>query len=379
MTVVSCAGEGFFSEFASKSFDGYLVRSICRTYDEYKEKRVTGRLWEETQELLNELSPDVVAIPGWASCESFAALNWCRENGVPTILMSESQKDDADRSKLKETLKSLIVSQFDTGFAGGESSRDYLNQLGLQHKDIMLGYNAVDNEHFSIGAANARTKRRRLIEEYDLPQQFLLASCRFIEKKNLVRLIEAYAQAKRKNAEEVPDLVILGNGTERDKVVEKAVELNIISNVHLHGFRSYDALPTYYGLSRGFIHIATHEQWGLVINEAMASGTPVIASSRCGATRTLLADNEAGFVVDPFDVGEISESITSLCQLSAGSRSTMIAKSQEIVSAWGSEKFGSGMYAAALRAIELPRKPPLKYVARLFLERLARRQIGDVT
>ncbi len=81
---------------------------------------------------------------------------------------------------------------------------------------------------------------------------------------------------------EMWDLVLLGDGPLKPTLLKLISSLGLESCVHLPGFKQYDELPVYLGLAETFIHASTTEQWGLVVNEAMASGLPVLVSNRCG-------------------------------------------------------------------------------------------------
>src|SRR6185369_15110785 len=82
-----------------------------------------------------------------------------------------------------------------------------------------------------------------------------------------------------------------------------------------------------------FVLASTSETWGLVVNEAMASGLPVIVSRRCGCARDLVAEGRNGFTFDPFDV----ESLTRQLQRMAApdtDRAAMSRASREIIAHW---------------------------------------------
>src|SRR5207244_4064698 len=100
--------------------------------------------------------------------------------------------------------------------------------------------------------------------------------------KNLPRLLEAFAGYRRLAGDAAWELVLLGDGPLRPELVALLKDLELDGHVLLPGFKQYDELPAYYGLAGAFIHASTTEQWGLVVNEAMASGLPVLVSDRCG-------------------------------------------------------------------------------------------------
>src|SRR5690606_15009969 len=117
-----------------------------------------------------------------------------------------------------------------------------------------------------------------------LPNRYILASGRFIPKKDFASLILAlglYRERLGRDKSGAWELVILGDGEEREALQQLRDQLDLQGVVHLPGFRGYDDLPTYYALADAFVHPSQREQWGLVVNEAMACGLPVIATEKC--------------------------------------------------------------------------------------------------
>src|SRR5206468_501416 len=85
-------------------------------------------------------------------------------------------------------------------------------------------------------------------------------------------------------------LVVLGDGVLRGDLEQLRTELNLGDHVLFPGFKQYDELPAYYGLATAFIHASMVEPWGLVVNEAMAAGLPVLVSARCGCAWDLVEE-----------------------------------------------------------------------------------------
>jgi 1,2-diacylglycerol 3-alpha-glucosyltransferase len=378
LTVLNCAGEGFFSEFSAEKFEGFAVERLASGYSHYIEQVLSGQFTSKVLSILDRLTPDLVVVPGWASAESFAAVLWARSNRVPVVVMAESQEDDVARSSLKERLKSHIVRNFDAALVGGYTTRDYLVRLGMPLQQIAMGYNAVDNLHFEVGAADARDDENEIRKRFNLPQAYFLASGRFIAKKNFPVLVQSYSKAHEKLGETMPHLVILGDGENRAQILAAIQLSGLNSRIHLAGFQRYDDLPVFYGLSRGFVHIPTREQWGLVINEAMASGVPVIASERCGATRTLMLRSQGGFVVDPFDQQSITEALVALSKLPQLEWTILANEAKEAVRDWGAERFGSGLEYAAKASLNVPRRGALPFWDKYLLNHLGSRMYTNV-
>ncbi len=305
------------------------------------------------------------------------AIRWGRKNGVPLVMMSETQADDAARSSFREGIKKRIVSQCDAALVGGPSQARYMAQLGIPEGRTHMGYNAVDNAYFARGAAQARADDAALRARHGLPARYILASCRFIAKKNLPALVSAFADAVAATEGETPDLVILGDGEMRPAIEQAADEDHVASRVHLPGWRTYDDLPAHYALAELFAHVSTVEQWGLVINEAMASGTPVLASEPCGATRTLLRDGVSGLVVEPTREA-IAAALLRFFAMSDAERRAMGEAAAGDVADWGPARFGAGMKAAVASALAAPRRGSLGLLDKAIFSRLERTIVEDV-
>lgn len=148
--------------------------------------------------VLDRLQPKVLALPSWSEASALAGLEWAARNHVPTVLMSETTAWDAVRRPAREGVKRAIVGLFATALVGGTAQRDYLVGLGMPAERIFLGYDAVDNGYFAAKAAEVRNQESEVRRNYGLPKSYFLASARFIEKKNLPRLLRAYARYRKK-------------------------------------------------------------------------------------------------------------------------------------------------------------------------------------
>jgi glycosyltransferase involved in cell wall biosynthesis len=377
LSVLSLANDSGFDHVLARDPGGYAINHLFPDRQAYEAAVTSGALGGAVGAALDRLAAETVVVSGWAAPESFAAIRWARQNRVPLVIMSESQADDAVRSRLREALKSRIVASCDAALVGGPPHRDYMAALGLPPARIHLGYDVVDNEHFARNADTARRNAEQLRARYRLPHRYVLASARFIPKKNLPALVDAYALAARATAA-APDLVILGDGAERG-AIEAAVErTGIGEHVHLPGFMPYDALPMYYGLAEAFAHVSLVEQWGLVVNEAMAAGLPVIVARRNGVARTVVEDGHHGFLIDPGSVADMAAALSRLFAMGPAERSAMGAKARQAIANWGPTRFGAGLRSAIRDAHTAPCKGRLPGWDRWLLDRLAGKMIEAV-
>lgn len=298
---------------------------------------------------LADQRPAVIAVPGWSARYALALLRWARRSRVPTVLMSESTALDEPRRPHKELIKRRLLGMHDAALAGGAPQSDYLVQLGFPRERVFAGYDAVDNRHFAQGAAAARRVGAEGRRRIGAPEHYFLASSRFVAKKNLLGLLEAYALYRRRAGDAAWSLVVLGDGELRQGIEERRDALELGAHVILPGFKQYDELPAWYGHAGAFVHAATSEQWGLVVNEAAAAGLPVLVSNRCGCAKDLVRKDENGFTFDPDDTAGLASLLARVARDGA-KRRAMGEASGAIVRAWGLDRFARGLEQAALAA-----------------------------
>jgi 1,2-diacylglycerol 3-alpha-glucosyltransferase len=332
--------------------------------------------------VLDECRPAAVAIPGWADHAALSAMQWCVQRRIPAIMMSDSTEWDQKRVLWKEWIKGRLVRLASSSLVAGAPHADYIKKLGLASDRVFAGYDVVDNDYFKSGAEEARRQAVGLREKYALPQDYFLASARFVEKKNLIRLIQAYAGYRARAtkteqsdpAKKIWNLVLLGDGPLREDIRAQIAALNLNEYVLLHGFRQYQELPVFYGLARAFIHASTIEQWGLVVNEAMASGLPVLVSNRCGCATDLVQENKTGFSFDPFNIDQMSD-VMFRCSADPVKLSEMGQAAQNLISNWGCGRFTDGLVQAMETAIQSP-LPKASALDPILLKFLLRRNAG---
>jgi len=314
---------------------------------------------------LEQARPDVVAVNGWNNFGSLISANCCLHRGIPVIVMSESSRQDEHRTSWKEAIKQRIAGLYSAALVGGQRHVEYLARLGMPRERIFTGYDVVDNHYFRHKAEEVRSQRSEVRQKYALPENYFLASARFVEKKNLPKVIRAYAEYRRRSEvgsqksgisdTKTPcDFVLLGDGPLKTDLCRLISDLRLQKHVHLPGFKPYEELPFYYALANAFVHASTTEQWGLVVNEAIASGLPVIVSNRCGCAPELVNGN--GFTFDPSNEDELATRLLEMASLSDEERKHLGDNSYRIAANFAPERFGEGLERAASVAMGVPQK-----------------------
>ncbi len=313
---------------------------------------------EELCRTLDEMQPQVVVGVGYADPEINQATAWALHRRVPLVTCSDSTYDDEPRSWTKELFKRRIVGAFDAALVAGRRAHDYLEHLGLGGERRFQPWDVVDNAHFERGAELCRAGESASRERLKLPPRYFLCVARFVPKKNLQRLVEGYVRYARQAGDGAWSLVLSGSGPLEAELRASVAAAGLNRQVHFPGFLQYPDLPAYYGLAGAFVLPSESDQWGLVVNEAMAAGLPVLVSSRCGCAPDLVREGENGFTFDPEKSETLAERLTQVAGLDQARHSAMGQRSREIVAAFSPEAFARGLEAAV--AFALTRRPARK-------------------
>lgn len=306
-----------------------------------------GQLCDAVSDLLLRLKPDCLCVSGWGLTVGQAALLTGFEQRIPVVLCSDSNEFDEPRRWHKEWIKRQFVSRCASWLVAGISAADYIRKLG--GGECVAGYDVVDNAHFE-----------RIMERPDdLPvmleqSAWFFACARFGRKKNLFRLLDAYAGYRQRcqKAQAEPYLLVIAGDGELRPEIEALIERRGLRRLAvLLGAVSYHTMPWLYQNCHAFVHVSTTEQWGLVVNEAMAAGAPILLSSRCGCASDLLQDGENGFLLDPFDIKSISESLWKFHQLPVERQNSFRNQSRKIIAGWGPSRFSEAFQEAIAKAV----------------------------
>jgi 1,2-diacylglycerol 3-alpha-glucosyltransferase len=250
---------------------------------------------------LERRQPEALVLAGYRDPPQIAAARWAKRNGAVRILHADTWQGDRPRYWLKEFIKRrfFVEPYFEAAFVPGIRALQYINSLGIPENAIWRGLYVVDNDYFAQGAAAARQDQGELRTRLGLPEDYFLCVARLSPEKNLRRLLDAYSRYREWGGDW--RLVIVGAGPQEKELKEFAASRGG-AGVWFAGWGAYEALPAYYGLARCFILPSLSEPWGMVVNEAMACGLPVLVSRKCGCLPELCYRGVNGFDFDPLDV-----------------------------------------------------------------------------
>ncbi len=294
--------------------------------------RVARRLWHR----LTELDPEVVLVPGYYTLPALAAACWARVHGRKSVLMTESTEGDHQRSGWKEAAKSLLLrALFGWAVAGGERHIDYLRVLRFPRERIARFYDVVDNEGLYT---RSRELQRGGRASFALPEPYFLYVGRLAPEKNIAGLLDAFASYRLEGGSR--PLLLVGDGPERRELEAHVERCKLTDAVHFVGHKGSAELPLYYAFAHCFVLPSTREPWGLVVNEAMACGLPVIVSDRCGCAQDLVTGGENGFVFSPKEPERLVDALRAMDELSREQWLGMAAHSLQRIANYSPDHFG---------------------------------------
>lgn len=180
--------------------------------------------------------------------------------------------------------------------------QDMVRLLGVAPDSVDVIYNGVD-ERYRPEPDGARLDRFR--SEKGLPDRFILSLATIEPRKNFPGLLRAYAEARRRGIVE-PLVVAGGRGWGDEGILRLIDELGVRPYVHLVGFVSTDEQPLWYNAATLFAYPSRYEGFGLPVAEAMACGTPVVASNRSSLPEIV---GDAGVLADPDDPGALASAL----------------------------------------------------------------------
>ncbi|MBP5501861.1 MAG: glycosyltransferase family 4 protein [Bacteroidales bacterium] len=249
-------------------------------------------------------------LAGYGRIEYLRMIIAAKLRGCKVLIFSESWYG---RRTPFNILKSWFLNMFaDVFLVSGIRARDFTaNILKIKPEKIAIPYSVVDNAHFANpGEYNPNTKT-------------MLCMARFSKEKNQEFLINAFLKS---SLSKTWKLKLVGAGPLKETLEQKFKE-NL--NVELYNWAVYNDLPTIYFNSSMFVLASTFEPWGLVVNEAMSAGLPVICSNAVGAMPDLVDGN--GYTFDETSEESLIQAFNQVDALSVEQLNAMSRRSIEII------------------------------------------------
>lgn len=301
---------------------------------------------------LDELAPDLVVLSGYAPVESRVALKWAIQHRVPRVLISDTHRlTRRDDPIWRVWPKRLLISCFNSALVGGRPQLRYLTAMGFAEERVFAGSTVIEGGLFARELDGARAPGAHMR---------VLTCARLVKEKNLPFVLRAMASGSNGWT-----WTLAGAGPEEAELRTLIEQFHLGDRVTLLGHVDYDELPKLYAAHDAYLQPSISEQWGLVVNEAMFSGLPVLVSNRCGCSEDLVLEGENGFLFDPTREADFNAAIERMKE--ARPRwLDMGRESQRIVADWNVDRFARSLLQAcdAAQAANERRSAPLSVLAK---------------
>ena len=267
-------------------------------------------------EIIGELKKnnyDAIWIHGWNSFTNWLAMITAFKLNIPVLLRGETsllQKSGFLKSMIKKLILKNLFKKISAFLSIGTYNAKFYEAYGVPEEKIFLVPYTVNNDFFISKANELIPKKDELKEKHNIPKGLpvILFSGKLIQNKRPLDLLKAYEIVSK---EIDVALVYLGDGELR-KEIESYIKNHNLKNVYLIGFKNQTELPEFYAMADVFVLPSKLEPWGLVVNEAMCFGLPVIVSDQVGAGGDLVEDGENGYIYPVGNIIELSERLKVL-------------------------------------------------------------------
>ncbi len=340
-----------FPENFSRQGDDYICLFSGKSY----RALAPSTIHKTVLRTIERLHPDVVIAPATPFPSGMASIKYSLRYNKISILMDDAWEFSDRRGHIITAAKKVIHRNVDAVFIPAPSHASYYLKMGFPQDRIVYGVDAVDNDFFANHAAIVRRQSDSLRRELHLPPKFFLFVGRFIKRKGIETLLNAYkryresASKDAKHATQKWGLVLVGEGDERH---QHELRMKDFPDVKFVGSQFGENLCRYYGLASAFILPSEVETWGLVVNEAMASQLPVLISRGVGAGRALVEEGKNGWTFGIGDSEMLSQFMEKMATLSNEQLRQMGVRSKEIIARWSLDTFAD----SAITAASLPRR-----------------------
>ncbi len=296
---------------------------------------------------------DAVLICGYYFASAWIALVAAKCYGTPILFVSDSHSLRSWRAQsswklqIKKILLRWIFSLADGVVVSSSGGVEYVKSLGFPGERVVLAPTAVDNHWWTEQAAKVDRSAVRAAWQIPAEGSVTLFCGKLQPWKSPMDLLEAFARANAPHSY----LFFAGDGPDRSNLERRAAELGLADSVRFLGFLNQSQLPSAYCAADLFVLPSLFEPFGLVVNEAMLCGLPVVVSDRVGARFDLVRPDENGYVFPAGDVGALAAILRRILS-DPEKRTRLGAAARHRMETWSPREYADSF----IRAIQLAEK-----------------------
>jgi glycosyltransferase involved in cell wall biosynthesis len=358
--IVEIAGSGspyYFFEKPTLKQDNWHILFPEKKAEEVQPKLARKKVFGK----LDELNPDVLISGPIAFYSGAAAVLWAVNKKKKLIVFDDARLIDVPRPWWINVIKRMIYSGVDAIFCPSPEWIPTFKFFGFNEEQLFFGVDVVDNDFW-------RNKDKISDIQIGLPPEgYFITAGRQVKKKNLMFLLESYLNyiTDQNNPRH---LVVIGDGPENPDLRKFCEGKGLKDLVHFYSFMAQFELRKAFKSASWFILPSKYgETWGLVVNEAMASGLPVILSDQVGCASTIVKEAVNGFLFSPDNSEALAEILTKAAGMPEEQRLFFAKKSMEVISFWGMDRFTWSLHNAITHVIS-ERKRTSSFLSRILMK-----------
>ncbi len=249
--------------------------------------------------------PDLI-ISGNMGPVSLASVLTARLMRVPFVLWTEEIATTAGEiSRIQKILRRIILPRTNAFLAWGKPAVDYIVSQGFDPARVHYCAQAIDNDWWI--ARSRAADRDAIRQQLGLKGRVFLLTGQLISRKGFDKLMMAWAKLDPRHQAENA-LLVVGSGEDEEKLRQLARDLEI-PNIVFTGGKSHDELPDIYSAADVLVFPSLVDVWGMVVNEGLACGLPVLASKYAGSSQELITSPEYGEQIDPLDIDSMTATL----------------------------------------------------------------------
>lgn len=294
--------------------------------------------------------PDVV-ITLELGLRTLIAVIYCFLFRKPMVLwIGETIHHAKSASRLQRLIRRFLIPQADSYLAYGEATRAFYKTYNVPNEKIHLSVQAVNNELWKSRLAEVNIDEVRA--KYNLNTdsgKVVLYVGQLIARKGVDHFLEAWAKLPA-SLRDSNTLLIVGSGNSEESFKKQTNELSL-KTVHFLGRKAPPELADLYAVASLFVMPSLIEIWGLVTNEAMNAGLPVVCSKHAGCAYELITDDAFGTIIDPEDHEEFSNALEHWL---SNDVETPVKVIQDHIAHWNYERAEIGFTNAIYQAMKKP-------------------------
>jgi glycosyltransferase involved in cell wall biosynthesis len=262
---------------------------------------------------------DGLLVMGWHLKSYLQGLFAAKRMGLPVMVRGDSQLT-TPRSRFKAAMKSLafpnFLRLFDAALYVGQRSKAYYEHYGYPADRLFFSPHCVDTQWFAAQATAERRARLRAKLKIAAETRVVLFAGRLVSFKRPLDLAAAAAAARARGPK--VEVIVAGDGELRSELASTAQAAGV--PLHLLGFYNQTEMPSAYAAADCLVLPSDgRETWGLVANEALACGRPIIVSDACGCGPDLAVDPAVG---RRFPVGDLDVLSRAIAEITEGPPAT---------------------------------------------------------